>query len=68
MRWPTFDYEGVRRVSYDGACFVPVCPRCGRFVRVDEWIALHEEAPVVRAPNATCSLHGRVNMPFEGFV
>lgn len=63
-----YEYEGVRRVVYEGgATFVPVC-RCGRFVKADEVIGVHEELGLAKLPNATCSRCGRVQMLFEGFV
>lgn len=62
------DYPEMRRVSYgeDGATFVPVCPRCGRFVKADESIMM-SEGGTIGEPNATCSKCGRIGMPFEGF-
>lgn len=59
-------YEGARRILYDGgALFVPVCIRCGRFVRADETIRF--DAAGKPAENATCSRCGRTHMAFEGF-
>lgn len=51
------------------AVFVRVCPRCNRFVKPDKTITIkaYEIAPEPVEPNATCSKHGRVGMPFEGF-
>lgn len=67
-----FTYEGVRRVvygegEYDGATFVPVCPKCRRFVKADG-VMHFARLTVAPGPNATCAKCGRVEMPFEGFV
>jgi hypothetical protein len=53
---------------FGDACFVRVCPDCGSFVKADETVKLYEMTPCVRETNATCKKHGRVNMPFEGFI
>lgn len=69
------EYEGVRRVVYgdgshefDGATFVPVCPKCGRFVKADRAITVDGHHGHFDRPNATCSKCGRVIMPSEGYV
>lgn len=63
------EYEESPRIVYGGAVFVRVCPKCGRFVSADETVRIYEESPAVREePNATCGKHGRVQMPFEGFL
>ena len=46
-----------------GAVFLRRCPKCARFAKADGsirmmWLA---ETPA-RRPNATCSVHGRVEM------
>lgn len=63
-----FEYQGVRRVIYGDAHFVPVCQKCGRFVKADDVIEFLEysEQPS-EAPNAMCNKCGRTNMIFEGF-
>lgn len=66
-----YAYEGVRRVSYEsGATFVPVCPKCGRFVKSDATILITEggQGTLADGPNATCAKCGRVEMLFEGFI
>ena len=62
------EYEGTRRVFYgeDNACFLPVCPTCGRYVKADDEININGNGPV--GPNATCKKCGRVEMPFEGYI
>lgn len=61
-------YENVRRVVYDeGATFVPVCERCGRFVKKDDAIFYHEIRGLFLEPNATCAKCGRTHMLFEGW-
>ena len=61
-------YGNMRRVSYEGATFVPVCEHCGRFVRADKDIMVNGLDDVSDAPNATCAKCGRVKMPFEGWL
>jgi hypothetical protein len=65
-----FDYEGTRRICYgeEGATFIPVCEKCGRFVRADKTITFQFEGPPLSKPNAKCSKCGRVEMIFEGFI
>src|SRR5690606_21598128 len=74
-RWPMAieaTYENFRRVVYgdlEKATFIPVCPKCGRFVKADKTVSFREwDGSLVSNPNATCSKCGRVKMPFEGFV
>lgn len=65
-----FTYENFRRVSYgeENATFVPVCEKCGQFVKADSSIKLHGMDGYWKGgPNATCKKCGRVEMPFEGF-
>ena len=63
------EYEGVRRVVFgEGATFVPVCPKCGRFVRVHETATFKGESEQPFGDNATCKRCGPVAMPFEGYV
>lgn len=64
-----FTYENFRRVCYAGGLtFIPVCPKCGRFVKADEIVIVNGLDELVSQPNATCSKDGRVEMLFEGFV
>ena len=61
------EYENMRRVSYDGgAVFVPVCEKCGRFVKADNQIEINSNG-LKDQPNATCKKCGRTKMIFEGF-
>jgi ribosomal protein L32 len=63
------EYEGTRRVIYEsGAVFVPVCEKCGRYVKADKAIFVNEITGLKDTPNATCSKCGRVQMLFEGFI
>ena len=59
------------RICYEGgACFLRVCPECARFVKADSKITVygsHGDERVSDEPNATCSQHGRISMPFEGW-
>lgn len=68
------DYEHVRRVVYGGpndddggATFVPVCARCGRFVKADPILHVRHDT-IAPGPNATCARCGRTEMLFEGFL
>jgi len=63
-----YAYENTRRVMYlGGATFVPVCRKCGRYVKPDDTIQYNDYG-VRNQPNATCSKCGRTKMLFEGFV
>lgn len=64
----TADYEGLRRVVYGGATFIPVCPACGRFVKTDRTVRFRGlDGGWIEEPNADCARCGRATMPFEGF-
>ncbi len=70
MKHPDYAYEHLQRVGYDChydgiAQFVPVCPKCGRYVKADAKLTTDISGPV--GTNATCSKCGRVTMPFEGY-
>ena len=69
------DYEGVRRIVYgdkgggeagDGAAFIPVCEKCGRFVRADPQLTFDFNGQPV-GDTATCKRCGRTTMLFEGY-
>lgn len=64
-----FEYQGTRRVQYEGgALFVPVCEKCGCFVKADSTVRVSEGLGLdEKSPNATCSRCGRTRMLFEGF-
>ena len=62
------EYENMRRISYEGgALFVPVCTKCGRFVKADKTIFTNEELGLSKNCNSTCKKCGRTHMLFEGF-
>ena len=66
-----YEYENLRRISYPddyhgNAIFVPVCPKCGRFVKADDSIFINDSG-LKKQSNATCKKCGRIEMPFEGF-
>lgn len=66
------EYENVRRLvygedEYEGATFVPVCVKCGRFVKADKMVSF-QKGTVADRLNATCRKCGRTRMLFEGFV
>lgn len=64
------EYQNTRRVVYGGdddgdgglVC-IPVCPKCGRYVKADNICYVNDD----EKPNATCKKCGRVRMPDEGF-
>lgn len=63
-----YEYENMRRLQYEGGMlFIPVCPKCGRFVKADDAVTVNGFGEYVSKPNATCSKCGRIEMPFEGF-
>jgi hypothetical protein len=67
--FPEFTYENTRRQVYQGgATFVPVCEKCGRYVKADPCIYESDAAGLKDAPNATCRKCGRTKMLFEGFM
>jgi len=65
-----YEYENMRRVVYgeDKATFVPVCKKCGRFVKPDESVLMSEGTGLSKKPNAICKKCGRTHMLFEGFM
>ncbi len=64
-----YSYENTRRIDYgEGATFVPVCTKCGRYVKADENILINDHEGLKKQPNATCSKCGRTEMLFEGFM
>ena len=63
-----YSYENTRRVVYDdGATFVPVCEKCGRFVVADPSITVKADG-LSKECNCECSKCGRSRMVFEGFI
>jgi hypothetical protein len=60
------DEEGTPRVGYEDTiegghvCFLRVCPVCHRWVRPDNDTNMKDD-------NASCTKHGRVRMPCEGY-
>ena len=82
MSLPTYEYENTRRVCYpepEGGhwSFVPVCQKCGRYVKADNpWQPVmiasrnpwYGPRPDLNAPNAICAKCGRVPMLAEGCI
>ena len=66
------EYENTRRVGYDlkdgqGTIqFLPVCPNCGRYVKMDSSIKWNEGKGLSNEPNATCKKCGRIRLESEG--
>lgn len=64
-----YEYEGVGWIQYEGgATFVPVCERCGRFVKPNKTIRASPKRSLKDEPNATCSKCGPTKMVFRGFL
>ena len=64
-----YEYFGTRRIKYgDSATFIPVCKKCGRFVKADNFINMNGMDQFERVPNATCKKCGRIEMIFEGYI
>ena len=62
-----YKYKGMRRIMYDaGETFIPLCEKCGRFVKADKTISPTNSATPTEC-NATCAKCGRTHMLFEGF-
>jgi len=66
------EYENMHRITYgegeyEGATFVQVCERCGRFVKADKMMRF-QGGTLADRPNATCTKCGRTKMIFEGFL
>ena len=60
-------YEGPFASYEGGALFARCCPVCNRFVKADDTVTINGLEVLVEQTNATCSTHGRVEMPFLGF-
>ena len=70
-RMSDYDYPNMRRIGFkcgdEGtAQFVPVCMKCGRFVKPYKRVRIGSLGPV--GNNAWCKKHGRTEMVFEGFI
>jgi len=64
----TQQHENTRRIRFEnGAVFIPVCEKCGRFVKAKGFIRVNEIEGLKDEPNATCSKCGETKMIFEGF-
>lgn len=65
-----YEYENLRRVTYadeeETAVFIPVCPKCAKFVKADKRIKYNSERGIDDTANATCKKCGRVVMLCEG--
>lgn len=53
--------------EFSGATFARVCPVCGRFVKADKTVKFDRDGqPLGR--QATCRIHGRVALPWLGYI
>ena len=70
-RYPDYEYPNTLRRVYplgDGqgdAYFLPVCTKCGRYVKMDNSILWNEFKGFADQPNATCKKCGRVKIECE---
>ena len=70
--WTDHYYEDDRNyITYDcgdhgQAMFIRRCPECSRFVKPNKTIRVRGYT-IADEPNAVCSKHGPVQMPFLGF-
>lgn len=61
------EYENTRRVVYDeGMTFVPVCMKCGRFVKAPKKMRTDYQGQP-KGNHAKCSRCGPTQMLFEGY-
>lgn len=61
------EYENCRRIVYeDGATFVPVCQKCGRFVKAPANLITDYDGQHLNG-QAQCSKCGKTDMLFEGY-
>lgn len=66
--YPEYRWANTRRIQYEGgACFVPVCKNCGRYVKADETVVSDDDHGLHPQENCLCSKCGRSHMVFEGF-
>ena len=64
-------YKGREACYDDGsggfACFIPKCPKCGRFVRAGSILMNLDGVVNLEKPNALCKKCGKVIMPLDGY-
>jgi hypothetical protein len=71
MKYPEYSYINTPRHIYpllDGqgdAYFLPVCQKCGRYVKMDSSIYWNEYKGFADKPNATCTKCGRIKIDCE---
>ena len=53
-------------IRYGDLAFKAICPTCGEPVELDDSISIDSKGDFIKRPNATCGVHGRVEMPFGG--
>lgn len=61
--------DRMRHLNYGNLSFKVVCPICGEPVKPDESMTIDTAVNFPKPlQNATCKLHGRVMMPFDGWI
>ena len=63
------EYENIKYVIYGdtGATFIPVCQKCGRFVKAPKSVLGNFDG-AVKEPDIQCSKCGTSKMIFVGYV
>ena len=62
------EYENIKRVSYgEGTSFIPVCQKCGRFVKAPEEASFNADNEIIE-PEVNCKQCGKSKMIFEGYM
>ncbi len=57
---------GAPDLEFGGATFVPVCEKCGRYVKADKEIAFDWQGQP-KSPNASCTRCGPTAMLWQGY-
>ena len=57
----------IYKVGSCNAHFLPICPICKKFVKVDDEIFFDCFYQPIEQPNATCKKHGRIQIDFLGY-
>ncbi len=61
--------DKLKHRLYGDLSFSAICPICGEPVDTDDGIDVYKETGVyVKQPNATCAVHGRIEMPYDGKI
>ena len=68
---PSYEYAETRRVVFETdhgeLYFLPVCPICSRYVKMDNIIKVNGMGRLSGECNATCKKCGRIRLESEGY-